>query len=195
MEIFRVSHLPIVNEHDYLGLISDSDIYDLNQPEEAIGNHSLSLPRPYVTINKHIYEVLALAARHKLTVVPVLDEENHFRGVITYNEIISGIASFSSVEQPGGLIILKVLSHDYSMSRISQIVESNDARILSMYITSNPESTSLEITLKVNTTDLTSIVRTFERYSYEVTTWVTDNDELDRFYTDRYNLLMKYLNM
>ncbi|HZM13823.1 MAG TPA: CBS domain-containing protein [Bacteroidales bacterium] len=195
MEIFRVSHLPIVNEHDYLGLISDSDIYDLNQPEEAIGNHSLSLPRPYVTINKHIYEVLALAARHKLTVVPVLDEENHFRGVITYNEIISGIASFSSVEQPGGLIVLKVLSHDYSMSRISQIVESNDARILSMYITSNPESTSLEITLKVNTTDLTSIIKTFERYSYEVTTWVTDNDELDRFYTDRYNLLMKYLNM
>ena len=195
MEIFRVSHLPIVNEHDYLGLISDSDIYDLNQPEEAIGNHSLSLPRPYVTINKHIYEVLALAARHKLTVVPVLDEENHFRGVITYNEIISGIASFSSVDQPGGLIVLKVLSHDYSMSRISQIVESNDARILSMYITSNPDSTSLEITLKVNTTDLTSIIRTFERYSYDVTTWVTDNDELDRFYTDRYNLLMKYLNM
>jgi CBS domain-containing protein len=195
MEIFRVSHLPIVNEHDYLGLISDSDIYDLNQPEEAIGNHSLSLPRPYVTINKHIYEVLALAARHKLTVVPVLDEENHFRGVITYNEIISGIASFSSVDQPGGLIVLKVLSHDYSMSRISQIVESNDARILSMYITSNPDSTSLEITLKVNTTDLTSIIKTFERYSYEVTTWVTDNDELDRFYTDRYNLLMRYLNM
>jgi acetoin utilization protein AcuB len=194
MEIFRVSHLPIVNENDYLGLISDSDIYDLNQPEEAIGNHSLSLPRPYVTINKHIYEVLALAARHKLTVVPVLDEENHFRGVITYNEIISGIASFSSVDQPGGLIVLKVLSQDYSMSRISQIVESNDARILSMYITSNPESTSLEITLKVNTTDLTSIIRTFERYSYEVTTWVTDNDELDRFYTDRYNLLMRYLN-
>jgi CBS domain-containing protein len=195
MEIFRVSHLPIVNEHDYLGLISDSDIYDLNQPEEAIGNHSLSLPRPYVTSNKHIYEVLALAARHKLTVVPVLDEENHFRGVITYNEIISGIASFSSVDQPGGLIVLKVLSHDYSMSRISQIVESNDARILSMYITSNPDSTSLEITLKVNTADLTSIIRTFERYSYDVTTWVTDNDELDRFYTDRYNLLMRYLNM
>ena len=64
-----------------------------------------------------------------------------------------------------------------------------------MNITSNPDSTSLEITLKVNTSDLTSLIRTFERYSYEVTTWVTDNDELDRFYTDRYNLLMKYLNM
>jgi len=195
MELFRVSHLPIVNENDYLGLISDSDVYDLNQPEEPIGNHSLSLPRPFVYGNRHIYEVIALAARHKLTVVPVLAEDNHFRGVITYNDIIRGMASFSSVDQPGGLIILKVLSQDYSMSRISQIVESDNARILSMHITSNPDSTSLEITLKVSTTDLTSIIRTFERYSYEVTTWITDNDELDRFYTDRYNQLMKYLNM
>jgi acetoin utilization protein AcuB len=195
MELFRVSHLPIVNENDYLGLISDSDVYDLNQPEEPIGNHTLSLPRPFVYGNRHIYEVIALAARHKLTVVPVLNEDNHFRGVITYNDIIRGMAAFSSVDQPGGLIILKVLSQDYSMSRISQIVESDNARILSMHITSNPDSTSLEITLKVSTTDLTSIIRTFERYSYEVTTWITDNDELDRFYTDRYNQLMKYLNM
>jgi acetoin utilization protein AcuB len=127
--------------------------------------------------------------------VPVVDEENHFRGAITYNEMISGIAKISAIEQPGGIIILQVLQRDYSMSRISQIVESNDARILSMHITSDPDSTSLEITLKVNTNDLASIIRTFERYSYEVTTWVTDNDEMDRFYTDRYNMLMKYLNI
>ncbi len=194
MEIFRVSHLPIVNDTDYLGLISDGDIYDLNKPEEPIGNHALSLPRPCVMGNKHIYDVIALAARFKLTVVPVVDEENHYQGVITYNEIISGIARISSIEQPGGLVVLQVLSQDYSMSHISQIIESNDARILSMHIISNPDSTKLEIMLKVNTTDLTSIVRTFERYSYEVTTWVTDNDELDRFYADRYNMLMKYLN-
>lgn len=194
MEIFRVSHLPIVNEHDYLGLISDSDIYDLNQPEEPIGNHPLSLPRPSVRGSQHLYEVITLAARHKLTVVPVVDEENHFHGVITYNEMISGIAKISAMEQPGGIIILKVVQRDYSMSRISQIVESNDAQILSMHITSDPDSTSLEITLKVNTSDLASIIRTFERYSYEVTTWVTDNDEMDRFYTDRYNMLMRYLN-
>ena len=195
MEIFRVSHLPIVNETDYLGLISDSDIYDLNQPEEPIGNHSLSLPRPSVKGTQHIYEVLALAARHKLTVVPVVDDDNLYGGVITYNELISAMAAISAVDQPGGVIILQVLQRDYSMSRISQIVESNDARILSMHITSNPDSTVLEITLKINTADLASIIRTFERYSYEVTTWVTDNDEMDRFYTDRYNLLMKYLNM
>ena len=64
-----------------------------------------------------------------------------------------------------------------------------------MYITSPLESTKLEITLKVNSTDLVSVVRTFERYNYDVKTWVTTDDSLDRFYSERFDLLMKYLNM
>ncbi|MCX6320706.1 MAG: hypothetical protein NTX93_02745 [Bacteroidia bacterium] len=64
-----------------------------------------------------------------------------------------------------------------------------------MYITSPPGSTKLEVTLKVNTRDLVSVIRTFERYNYEVKTWVTNNDSMDRFYSERFDLLMKYLNI
>jgi acetoin utilization protein AcuB len=195
MEIFRVSHLPIVNDLDFLGLITDSDIYDMNQPEEPIGNHKLSLQRPYVRSNAHISEIISIAAQYRLTVVPVLDDTDHFMGAITYNDIISIIASLSSLDQPGGIIVIQMLERDYSMSRISQIIESNDARILFMYISSKPESTNLEVTVKVNTNDLASIIKTFERYSYDVMTWVTDNDDMEKFYADRYNMLMKYLNI
>ena len=73
MEIFRVSHLPIVNNQDFLGLISDADIYDMNQPEEPIGNHELTLFKPYVEAEQHIFEVIGLASRLNLSVVPVLD--------------------------------------------------------------------------------------------------------------------------
>ena len=55
MEIFRISHLPIVNNQDFLGLISDTDIYDMNQPEEPIGNHALTLLKPYVTTEQHLF--------------------------------------------------------------------------------------------------------------------------------------------
>jgi acetoin utilization protein AcuB len=195
MEIFRVSHLPIVNDLDFLGLITDSDIYDMNQPEEPIGNHKLSLQRPYVRSNAHMGEVISIAARYRLTLVPVLDDTDHFMGAITYNDIIATIASISSLDQPGGIIVIQMLERDYSMSRISQIIESNDARILFMYISSKPDSTNLEVTLKVNTNELASIIKTFERYSYDVMTWVTDNDDMERFYADRYNMLMKYLNI
>jgi CBS domain-containing protein len=195
MEIFKISHLPIVNNQEFLGLISDSDIYDMNQPNEPIGNHSLTLYKPFVTTEQHIFEVIGLASRLKLSVVPVLDSKNNYIGVITSNDLIRHIAGISSMDQPGGIIVLEVIDRDYSLSQIAQIVESNNVKILSMYITSSPASTQLEVTLKVNTSDLVSVIRTFERYNYDVKTWVTDNDSLDHFYSERLDLLMKYLNI
>jgi CBS domain-containing protein len=195
MEIFRVSHLPIVNNQDFLGLISDADIYDMNQPEEPIGNHALTLFKPYVEEEQHIFEVIGLASRLKLSVVPVLDSNKHFKGVITISDLIRHLAGISSMDQPGSIIVLELIERDYSLSQIAQIVESNNVKVLSMYITSPPESTKLEVTLKVNTSDLISVIRTFERYNYEVKTWVSDNDSMDRFYSERYDLLMKYLNI
>ncbi|MFH0841070.1 MAG: CBS domain-containing protein [Bacteroidota bacterium] len=195
MEIFRISHLPIVNNQDFLGLISDTDIYDMNQPEEPIGNHELTLLKPYVTDNQHLFEVIGLVARLKLSVVPVLDNSNHYKGVITTSDLIRHMAGISSMDQPGGIIVLELIERDYSLSQIAQIVEGNNIKVLSMYITSPAESTRLEVTLKVNTTDLFALIRTFERYNYEVKTWVTTNDSIDRFYSERFDLLMKYLNM
>jgi acetoin utilization protein AcuB len=139
--------------------------------------------------------VIGLASRLKLSVVPVLDNTNHFLGVITIADLIRHMAGISSMDQPGGIIVLELIARDYSLSQIAQIVESNNVKVLSMYITSPPESTKLEVTLKVNSGDLGSVVRTFERYNYEVKTWVSDNDSMDRFYSERFDLLMKYLNI
>jgi acetoin utilization protein AcuB len=195
MEIFRISHLPIVNNLDFLGLISDTDIYDMNQPEEPIGNHSLTLLKPYVTTEQHLFEVIGLASRLKLTVIPVLDEKEHFKGVITTTDLVRYLAGISSMDQQGGIIVLEIIERDYSLSQIAQIVESNNIKVLSMYITSPPDSTKLEVTLKVNTNDLVSVIRTFERYNYDVKTWVTSDESMDRFYSERFDLLMKYLNI
>jgi len=195
MEIFRISHLLIVNNQDFLGLISDTDIYDTNQPDEPIGNHELTLLKPYVTEDQHLFEVIGLAARLRLSVVPVLNNKNHYRGVITTNDLVHYIAGMSSMDQPGGILVLELIEQDYSFSQIVQIVESNNIKVLSMYITSPQESTRLEVTLKVNATDLLALIKTFERYNYDVKTWITTNDSIDRFYSERFDLLMKYLNM
>jgi len=195
MEIFRISHLPIVNNLDFLGLISDTDIYDMNQPEEPIGNHSLTLFKPFVTTEQHLFEVIGLASRLKLTVVPVLNEKSHFKGVITTTDLVRYLAGISSMDQQGGIIVLELIERDYSLSQIAQIVESNNVKVLSMYVTSPPDSTRLEVTIKVNTNDLVSVIRTFERYNYDIKTWVTSDDSMDRFYSERFDLLMKYMNI
>ncbi len=195
MEIFRVSHLPIVNNKEFLGLISDTDIYDLNLADEPIGNHSLSLFSPYVVADQHIYEVIELIHRLNLTVVPVLDEHKNYLGLITSNDIIKYFAELAAVNNPGGIIVLELHQNDYSLTQIAQIVESNDAKILSLYIHSPKESVKLEVIIKVNRTDLSSVIQTFERFNYEIKASYMEDEELDSLYNNRYEEFMKYLSI
>ncbi|MCF8379972.1 MAG: CBS domain-containing protein [Bacteroidales bacterium] len=195
MDIFRISHLPIVNLSEFLGLISDKDIYDLNMAEEAIGSHSLSLFSPFVFLDQHIYEVIELASRLNLSVVPVLDRKNNYLGLITLNDLVEHFADLSALKHPGGILVLEVNQNDYSLTEISQIVESNDAKILSLYISSSDSTTLMEVTLKINRTDLSSIIKTFERYEYSIKASYLKDAEEEMMYHDRYELFMKYLNI
>lgn len=195
MEVFRIKHLPIVNQRDFLGLISDADIYDLNNPDEPVGNHSLSLEKPYVREDQHIYEVIEVLSRLELTLVPVLNYDNHYLGVITQEELTQHFAHLSAMQQPGGIIELEMLELDYSLSEISQIVESNNARILSLYVSSNGEMGKLRVTLKINLTDMTSVLETFNRYNYKVVSTHTSESDLDEFYQERFDVFLKYLNI
>jgi acetoin utilization protein AcuB len=195
MDIFRISHLPIVNNEDFLGLISDKDIYDANMAEEPIGNHNLSLFSPFVIESQHIYEAIELASRLSLSVIPVLDHKNHYKGVITNNDLIHYFADFAALKEPGAIIILEMSMIDFSMAQISQIVESNEAKILSMYISSHSASTRIEVTLKINRRDLTSIIQTFTRYNYTIHSTFMDHDDMEGLYENRYELFMKYLSI
>ena len=195
MDIFRIAHLPIVNNNEFLGLISDKDIYNLNMAEEAIGNHKLSLFSPYVLMGQHIYEVIEIVSRLELTVVPVLDEKKNYQGMITLNDLLQKFARLSALTHPGGIIELELNVNDYTLTQIAQIVESNDAKILSLYVSSPEDSTEMNITLKVNTTDITSIIQTFNRYNYTVKASYVESDEMESLLNNRYDAFMKYLSI
>jgi len=195
MEIFRVKHLPIVNHKQFLGLISDQDIYDLNDPEEPIGNHGLSLQKPFVGQNQHIYEVIELLSRLKLSLVPVLNDEKHFLGVITQDDLIREFANLSAMQHPGGILVLEMDEKDYLLTEISNIVEENHAKILSLYVSTNENTKQMSVTLKINTIDLTAIIATFNRYSYNITASYMNSEDMDEFYQDRFDEFLNYLNV
>jgi CBS domain-containing protein len=193
MEEYRVSHMPIVNNKDFLGLVSEGDLYEYANPEAPIGAHALSLNKPFVYSNQHIYEVIKLADEHKLSLIPVLDKKNVYLGVIRLADLAHHFAKLAAVDQPGGIISLSMNVHDYSAAEISQIVESNDAKLLSLYYSEVPNSTKIEVTLKENKQDLAPIIQTFDRYNYTIVASIFENTSDD--YQDRYDSLMNYLNV
>ena len=195
MDEYRVAHLPIVNDQDFLGMISDADIYSLNSFDDPVGNHPLSLSHAYVTEDQHIFDIIRAFAGEKLTLLAVLDKNRNYLGVITLANLVQHLSNMAALENPGGIIVLEVNDKDYSLAEISQIVESNDAKVLALYITSFTDSTKLEITLKLNRMDIGPVIQTFNRYDYIIKASYSDQDEYDDILRDRLDSLMKYLNI
>ncbi|HBX87104.1 MAG TPA: hypothetical protein DEG09_00635 [Marinilabiliaceae bacterium] len=195
MEAFRVSHLPIVNNKSFLGLISDSDIYDLNSANEPLGNHRLSLIKPYVYANQHIYDVIEIASRLKLSLVPVLDADSNYLGVITTHDLLHRFSELIAAHTPGGIIQIEVGARDYALSEIARIVEDSDSKILSLYVSQSEDGRQLFITIKLNRTDLHGVIHGFERYGYRIRAEYGGNVQFDETALKNYESLMKYLDV
>lgn len=191
---FRVRHLPIVNEEQFLGLVSENDLIEVSDYQTAIGALSLSLVNPYVREEQHVYDVIRLFYEQQLTVVPVLDARNNYRGIISINMMVEYFARLTSVSDPGGIIVLEITNNNNSLAHMAQIVESDNAQILSSYVRTFPDSTRMEVTLKVNKVDISGIVASFARYEYNVKATFNHNDDDDGS-KDRYDSLMNYLNV
>ncbi|MDD2385624.1 MAG: CBS domain-containing protein [Bacteroidales bacterium] len=195
MEIHRVSHLPIVNNEEFLGLISDTDIYDNNCGDDPIGNHNLSLVRPFVFENQHIFEIMDLCAKMKLTIVPVLDVDKNYLGAISLFKLVTEFSKMTNIEKAASIIVLEMTIQDYSLHEISGIVESNNAKIMMSYVSVFTNSTQINVTIKVDVTDIASILQTFDRYDYRVKASFLAQDMLKVFYQDRYDSFINYLNI
>ncbi|MGD9928947.1 MAG: CBS domain-containing protein [Mangrovibacterium sp.] len=195
MEIFRISHLPVVDNHQYLGLISDKSIYDLNLNDKLMDDCRDFLVQPYVGVNQHIYEVVSVVSRLQITVVPVLDPDHQYKGVITVFDLAQRFADLVAVNEPGGVIVLELNPIDYSLAEIARIVEGNDAKILSLYVSKSDDSKEITVTLKINQMDLSPVIQTFVRFDYVIKSVFMDDSVLKHLYDDRFELLMKYLNI
>ena len=193
MAEFRVRHLPIVNEDQFLGLLSDTDVLVEPDHQVQIGAMALSLVNPYVLEDQHIYDVIRLFYEQQLTIVPVLDTKKNYLGMISINAMNEYFAKITSVMQPGGIIILEINSRNNSLAHMSQIVESDNAQILSSYVSTYPDSTRMDVTLKINKQDISNIVASFLRYEYDIKATFNHNDVDNSM--DRYDSLMNYLNL
>jgi acetoin utilization protein AcuB len=194
MEEFKVSHLPVLKGENFVGLLSENDLLDKNDLSITLHELFTHLPRPYVKETSHIYEVLAMSSDAHISVIPVLDDEENYLGCISIVELMQKVANTSSIKETGGIIVLEMNDVDYSLSHISQIIESENAKVLSSFITSNPSSKKLELTLKINLVELGRIIRALERYDYHIKASFQRNSYHEDL-KNRYDELMKYLNI
>jgi CBS domain-containing protein len=194
MEQFKVSHLAVVKERDLIGLVSEHDLIDYSTPDEKLESLKVALIRPIIHNYQHTYDLLKLMMSFNLTLIPVLDDKELYKGCISLKGLLQNISTMASVQNVGGVIVLEVNQVDYSLTQISSIVEGNDARILSAHISSVPDSNKMEVTLKINKEDLSRILQTFYRYNYNVKASFQHSD-FESGLKDKLDEFMHFINI
>ncbi|RFC53490.1 CBS domain-containing protein [Brumimicrobium aurantiacum] len=194
MEEFKVNHLSVLKGDCFVGLVSEDDLLDKSDLTQTLDELFIHLPRSYAKDSSHIYEVLSIASIDRLSVIPVLDVEENYLGNISVAKLMQNIAATGSIKEAGGIIVLEMSDTDYSLTHISQIIESENAKILSSFITSKPTSKKLELTLKINQLELGRVIRALERYDFHVKASFQRDSYHDDL-KDRYDELMNYLNI
>ena len=99
------------------------------------------------------------------------------------------------VQAPGAILVLSMEARDYSLSEISRLIESENAKILGSTISEDSlDPAKLKLTLKINKTDLSHIVATLERFNYKIIARFQEPKVFDNS-QERIDILMKYLNI
>jgi predicted transcriptional regulator len=194
MKELGVPGLPVVDGNEYIGFLTEEAIMAKEDHETTAASFDLSQSRPFIGESKHLYDVIRTFSSQKLTLLPVLDEDNHYMGVIRNTDLFNRISELFAIENPGGIIVFDVNENDYSLAEIAQIVESNDTKILNVFISSLPEIGKIEVTIKVNKMDICPVLQTFTRYDYNIKASYSE-DTYHEGLQERFDSFMKYLNV
>lgn len=186
------SHFPVLDEGVYMGCIALDDV-DTFDSDKKVSDYRYTLEPFFVRTSMLWLDVLEIFAKNHSNVVPVLDENNLYVGYYELEDIIKFFHETPFLKEPGGIIIVQKAILDYSMSQITQIVESNNGRLLGLFI-SEATTDSVQITIKISLGAMNEIIQTFRRYNYEI---ISEHQE-DNYITnlkERSDYLDKYLNM
>ena len=138
MEEFRCNQLPVVNNGELLGFISEDIILESNEDSKKLEEYTLFGQKCVVGMESHFYDILRIANENKMQMVAVVDNEKKYHGIITVQDIMASFAQTAAIQMPGGILVLSMDLIDYSLAEISRYVEENNAKIISSSLIEDP---------------------------------------------------------
>lgn len=195
MNVFQVTHLPVLENGTLINIIKEDDIL-LNGFDKKISEYNTPEIKLHVNENCHFFNIIDRLAKNDLSLIPVLNDNGEYLGSITQQDIFQYFGDIFTFEFPGSIIEIEIPIKDYSLSRLSHIVESEGASIIGLLI--NDQHTNdeiMDVILKLNKIKIENILSSFERHEFKIkASFSSDNFSVDLL-KERYEALMHYLNI
>lgn len=186
------SHMPIANEDGFLGMISENDIYCFDS-EKNTSEYQYAVEYFFVTPRTNWLDVLEAFAKNATNVMPVIDLNDNYLGYYELNDIMSLFSEMPFFLENGAVLVVEKGVRDYSFSEITQIVESNNAKLFGVFL-SGVSNDMAQLTIKLGSEGIAEIMQTFRRYGYNILS-NHDSDTYMENLKDRSDYLKRYLNI
>jgi Mg/Co/Ni transporter MgtE len=186
------SHFPVTEDGVYIGCVSKESLEFLNATTQLKENR-FQFERFFVRSSMIWLDVLEVFAKNESNLLPVLDKKNNYIGYYELEDVIRFLNETPFLKEEGGILIVAKEVNTFSMSQVAQIVESNEAKVLGLFI-SNITQNTVEITIKISQSGLNDIIQTFRRYDYEIISEHQEDSYLNGL-KERSDYLDKYLNI
>jgi len=186
------SHFPIMDNGIYIGCISAVDV-ETFETGKKISDFRYSFEGFFVRESMIWLDVLEVFARNNSNIVPILNEANNYIGYYEITDVIKFLNETPFLKETGGIIVVEKPTADYSMSQITQIVESNNGKLLGVFV-SEANAEKVQVTIKTTLGAMNEIIQSFRRYNYEIVSEHREDNYLNTL-KERSEYLDKYLNM
>ncbi|RZF62422.1 CBS domain-containing protein [Sphingobacterium corticibacterium] len=194
MNELHTTQLPIVDERDLLGILTEEHLLSAHDETQPLSSLMVSLRFVYLYEYQHVYDALQYMDAHQLDILPILDKDNGYMGTVTSIDLLSAINETLGNKGPGAIIVLELGKNDISFSHIAHIFESENIRILNTAVRDIPDTTKMEMTIKVDKQNISTVVASLWRFDYVVKATFNDGSQ-DSDIKERYDILMNYLNL
>ncbi len=186
------SHVAIADNNFFLGVLSENDL-ETFESDKKIEDYKYNLESFFALKSTSWLDVLEQFARNECNLLPVLDDEKQVIGYYDLNDIVGVFIDTPFFTEPGGILVVAKGVKDYSFSEISQIVESNNSKLLGAFIT-DIRNDVIQITIKISSGNFSEVVQTFRRYNYNILFGNKDDQFIENL-KERSDYLDKYLNV
>jgi len=188
-----VTHLPVVEDNTFYGLISEADLLSYEDLDRTIEDIRYGLEVFFVSDDIVWLDLLKMFSLNETNIIPVLNKKNKYLGYFELSDIIHFLSSTPFLQEIGNVLIVSKNESDFSISEIAQIVESNNAKLYGV-ILSGRNGENVILTIKLYSDNINDVIHTFRRYDYNIILGVNEDEYLDDL-KQRSDYLQKYLNI
>lgn len=193
IEQYDLRHLPVLDEKQFIGLISSDDLFDA-EPETSIISLERYFIKAFVRVNDHFSLALRTRSKFNIDFIPVVNEKLEYEGSIGADRLLDEISKMTGVAESSSLLVLEISRIDYALGEINRLVESNDAMIMHVNTIQDPMSDFLQVVLRINKEDISDIIATFQRHEYTALYYFGEESYTNELQSNL-NHLLNYLNI